>query len=36
MWPLAGEGEVVGNEVVGRSRKILQNLTIASVEKVSS
>ena len=36
MWPLTGEGEVVGKEVVGRSRKILQNFTIASVEKVSS
>jgi hypothetical protein len=36
MWPLTGEGEVVGKEVVGRSRKILQNLTIAAVEKVSS
>jgi len=35
IWPLAGEGEVVGREVVSRSRKILQNLTIASVEKVS-
>jgi len=35
IWPRAGEGEVFGKEVVGRSRKILQNLTIASVEKVS-
>jgi hypothetical protein len=33
--PLAGAGEVFGKEVVSRSRKILQNLTIASVEKVS-
>jgi hypothetical protein len=35
IWPLAGEGEVFGKEVAGRSRKILQNLTIASAEKVS-
>ena len=36
IWPLSGEGEVFGKGVVGRSRKILQNLTIASEEKVSS
>jgi hypothetical protein len=29
IWPLAGEGGVLGKEVVGRFRKILQNLTIA-------
>ena len=32
---LAGEGEVFGKEVVSRSRKILLNLMIPSVEKVS-
>ena len=32
---LAGEGEVFGKEVVSRSRKILPNLRIPSVEKVS-
>jgi hypothetical protein len=31
---LAGEGEVFGKEVVSRSRKILPNLLIPSVEKV--
>ena len=36
IWTVAGEGEVFGKEVVGRSGKILQNLTIASVKKVSS
>jgi len=33
-WTLAGEGEVFGKEVVSRSRKILPNLRIPSVEKV--
>jgi hypothetical protein len=32
---LAGEGEVFGKEVVSRSRKILPNLMIPSVEKGS-
>ncbi len=31
---LAGEGEVLGKEVVSKSRKILPNLTNPSVEKV--
>ena len=35
IWTLAGEGEVFEKEVVNRSRKILQNLLIPSVEKVS-
>ena len=35
IWTLAGEGEVFGKEVVSRSGKILPNLTIPSVEKVS-
>jgi hypothetical protein len=35
IWTLAGEGEVFGKEVVSRSRKILPNLLIPSVEKVS-
>ena len=35
IWTLAGEGEVFGKEVVSRSRKILPNLRIPSVEKVS-
>ena len=34
-WTLTGEGEVFGKEVVSRSRKILPNLLIPSVEKVS-
>jgi len=36
IWTLAGEGEVLGKEVASGSRKILPNLTVASVEKVSS
>jgi hypothetical protein len=35
IWTLAGESEVFGEEVVSRSRKILQKFTIPSVEKVS-
>ena len=35
IWTLAGEGEVFGKEVVSRSGKILPNLLIPSVEKVS-
>ena len=35
IWTLAGEGEIFGKEVVSRPRKILPNLTIPSVEKVS-
>jgi hypothetical protein len=35
IWTLAGKGEVFGKEVVSRSRKILPNLLIPSVEKVS-
>ena len=35
IWTLAGEGEVFGKEVVSRSGKILPNLRIPSVEKVS-
>ena len=35
IWILAGEGEVFGKEVVSRSGRILPNLTIPSVEKVS-
>jgi len=35
IWPLAGECEVFGKEVVSSSGKILLNHTIPSVEKVS-
>jgi hypothetical protein len=35
IWTLAGEGEVFEKEVVNRSRRILPNLLILSVEKVS-
>ena len=35
IWTFAGEGKVFGKEVFGRSRRILPNLTIPSVEKVS-
>jgi hypothetical protein len=35
IWTLAGEGEVFGKEVFGRSGRILPNLTIPSVENVS-
>ena len=35
IWPLAGEGEVFGMEVVSRSRTILPKVLIFSVEKVS-
>jgi hypothetical protein len=35
IWTLAREGEVFGKKVVSSSRKILPNLTIPSVEKVS-
>jgi hypothetical protein len=35
IWTLAGEGEVFGKEVVSRYGKILPNLLISSVEKVS-
>jgi len=35
IWTVAGEGEVFGKEVFSRSRKILPNLMIPSVEKVS-
>jgi hypothetical protein len=35
IWTLAREGEVFGKEVVKRSREILPNLLISSVEKVS-
>jgi len=35
IWTLAGEGEVFGKEVSSRSRRILLNFTIPSVEKVS-
>jgi hypothetical protein len=35
IWTVAAEGEVFGEEVVSRSRKILPNLRIPSVEKVS-
>jgi hypothetical protein len=35
IWTVAGEGEVFGKEVVSGSRKLLPNLTIPSVEKVS-
>jgi hypothetical protein len=36
MWTVDVGGEILGKEMVGRYRKILQNLAIASVEKVSS
>jgi hypothetical protein len=35
IWTLAGEGKVLGKEVFSRSGRILPNLTIPSVEKVS-
>jgi hypothetical protein len=35
IWTLTGEGEVFGMEVISRSRKILPNPLISSVEKVS-
>jgi hypothetical protein len=35
IWTLAGEGEVFGKEVVSRSRKILADYRIPSVEKIS-
>jgi hypothetical protein len=35
IWTLAGEGELFGEEVASRSRKILPNLLISSAEKVS-
>ena len=35
IWTRAGEGEAFGKEVFSRSRRILPNLTIPSVEKVS-
>jgi hypothetical protein len=35
IWTLAREGEVFGKEMVSRSRKILPNLSISSVEKAS-
>jgi hypothetical protein len=35
IWTLAGEGEVFGKKVVSWSGKILPNLLIPSVEKVS-
>jgi hypothetical protein len=35
IWTLAGEGELFGEEVASRSRKILPNLLIPSAEKVS-
>ena len=35
IWTLAVGGEVFGKEVVSRSRKMLPNLLISSVEKVS-
>jgi hypothetical protein len=35
IWTLAGEGEVFGEEVASRCRKILPNLLIPSVENVS-
>ena len=34
IWILAGEAEVLGKEVVSRSRKILPKFTIPSEEKV--
>ena len=35
IWTVAGGGEVFGKKVVRRSREILPNLSISSVEKVS-
>ena len=35
IWTLAGEGKVLGKEVFSRSGRILPNLAIPSVEKVS-
>ena len=35
IWTLAREGEVFGKEVVKRSREILPNLLISSVERIS-
>jgi hypothetical protein len=35
IWTVPGEGEVFEKEVVNRSRKILPNLLVRSVEKVS-
>jgi hypothetical protein len=35
IWTLAGEGEVFGMEVASRSRTMLPNLLMSSVEKVS-
>ncbi len=35
IWTFAGEGEVFGKKVVSKARKILPNLLISSVEKVS-
>ncbi len=35
IWTLAVKGEVFGKEVVSRSRKILPNLLISSIEKFS-
>ena len=35
IWTLAGEGEVFGKEVFGRSGKIWPNLLLPSVERVS-
>ena len=35
IWTLAGEGEVFGKEVFSRSRRILPNPLLPSVEKVS-
>jgi hypothetical protein len=35
IWTVAGEGEVFGEEVISRFRKILPNLLIPSVDKVS-
>jgi hypothetical protein len=35
IWTLAGKGEAFGRKVVSRSGKILPNLLIPSVEKVS-
>jgi hypothetical protein len=35
IWTLAGEGGIFGEEVVRRSRRILPNFFIPSVENVS-
>jgi hypothetical protein len=35
IWTVAGEGEIFGEEVVSRSGKILPNLLLALVERVS-